>query len=206
MISSSRAISRFHAYESVTPNHIQAVTRWKPRLNWNKTQPQPLSSTPFESSPGSYMLLIVLRDAKTLAIGRLGYHAFKAGLYIYTGSAHGPGGLRGRIERHLRHSSLKRNHWHIDILTAHADIAEVWWTTASRRLECHWAEALTQIGDIQQARFGASDCRCPGHLTYFGDNPYLQEIWEAITSTTPSKIHRWANPSLSMTLEGSYAT
>jgi Uri superfamily endonuclease len=154
-----------------------------------------------EPLAGSYVLLITLENAMSIAVGRLGLHAFKPGFYAYTGSAHGPGGLRGRIERHLRQSDQKKRHWHIDALTAHANIMEVWWTTAPGRLECYWAETLAQIGIIEHPQFGASDCRCPGHLIYLGDDPRLQEIWRALKAATPSKLHRWRNPSLAINLE-----
>lgn len=173
-------------------------------MNTYESQPYPKQGAWIKSIAGSYALLIALENAMSIVIGHLGLHAFKAGLYIYTGSAHGPGGLRGRIKRHLTQSSLKKPHWHIDALTAHADIMEVWWTTDAARLECHWAELLAQIGIIEQPRFGASDCRCPGHLIYLGDGPRLQEIWEAIEATTPSALHRWRNPSLSISSEKRY--
>ena len=154
-----------------------------------------------EPSAGSYVLLITLKNAEHIAIGRFGLYAFKVGIYAYSGSAHGPGGLRGRIERHLRHSSLKKRHWHIDALTSHAEIMEVWWTTDPARLECRWAEMLAQVGIIEHARFGASDCRCPGHLVYLGEDPQLQKAWKLIEATTPSKLHRWINPSHVIYLE-----
>ncbi len=40
------------------------------------------------------------------------------GVYVYVGSAWGPGGLRARIYRHLGLVGRKRLHWHIDRLLA----------------------------------------------------------------------------------------
>jgi Uri superfamily endonuclease len=184
----------------------RANTCGKALVNTTKSQPCPMQDIQIESLAGSYVLLIALENAMSIAIGRLGLLAFKAGLYTYTGSAHGPGGLRGRIERHLRHAGLKKLHWHIDTLTTHAVIMEAWWATDPARLECQWAEMLAQIGIIEQPRFGASDCRCPGHLIYLGDDPLLQETWDVIEDTTPSKLQRWRNPSISISLEKRYGT
>jgi Uri superfamily endonuclease len=99
-----------------------------------------------------------------LEVGRLGTFDFEAGLYAYIGSAHGPGGLRGRVMRHLRHD--KAPHWHIDRLTACVPVVEVWWRESTARLECRWAQL---VGGLPGAKppapgFGASDCACPAHL------------------------------------------
>jgi len=50
-----------------------------------------------------------------VCVGSLGTFVFVPGLYLYVGSARGPGGLRARIRRHLRRYKPKR--WHIDYLT-----------------------------------------------------------------------------------------
>lgn len=113
---------------------------------------------------GTYALVIQLEDIKTLPVGRLGEFSLSSGLYVYVGSALGPGGLRARVARHLR--TEKRPHWHIDTLTAIAPIVGVWWTVSHIRMECEWARALASLPGviIPIARFGSSDCGCPGHL------------------------------------------
>src|SRR5512139_3339944 len=54
---------------------------------------------------GTYILLVSLRQAKRLEIGRLGAFDLVPGFYAYVGSAHGSGGLRARIQHHLAMSS-----------------------------------------------------------------------------------------------------
>ncbi len=69
---------------------------------------------------GYYILLIkVNRDVNT-RIGSLGLIKFRRGFYTYIGSAHGPGGLRARINRHLK--KIKKPHWHIDYLLMNEDV------------------------------------------------------------------------------------
>lgn len=120
--------------------------------------------TEFPTDPGTYLLLMRLNTSITMQIGKLGEFAFAAGEYAYVGSAHGPGGLRARLTRHLR--AEKALHWHIDYLTVYAPVAAVWWLSSPERLECDWAQIVqAQPGiSVPVARFGASDCRCPAHL------------------------------------------
>ncbi len=61
---------------------------------------------------GTYILLVHLTCPAVLSVGRLGTYPLPAGMYAYCGSARGAGGLRARINRHLRLE--KPIHWHID--------------------------------------------------------------------------------------------
>ncbi|MBP7936454.1 MAG: DUF123 domain-containing protein [Phycisphaerae bacterium] len=65
-------------------------------------------------------MLIRLRSAASICVGRLGLCRFPAGWYVYTGSARN--GPTQRVGWHLRHDKLK--HWHIDYLLAIADRVE----------------------------------------------------------------------------------
>ncbi len=67
--------------------------------------------------PGVYMLVARLAGPVALAIrGRL--LRLPRGVYVYTGSAMGPGGLAARLRRHLC-GRRRRLWWHIDrLLTA----------------------------------------------------------------------------------------
>ena len=65
---------------------------------------------------GIYVIFMYISRDLNLRIGSLGAAVIQKGYYIYIGSAKGPGGLRARIERHLR--KQKRIHWHIDYLTS----------------------------------------------------------------------------------------
>jgi Uri superfamily endonuclease len=116
------------------------------------------------TAPGTYLLKLHLAAPDALQAGRLGRFTLSPGDYLYVGSAHGPGGLRARVGRHLRRD--KTAHWHIDALTARAPVVAVWYDRSSRRLECRWAQALAAAPcvTIPIPRFGASDCGCAAHL------------------------------------------
>ena len=75
----------------------------------------------------------------------------------YVGSAFGAGGLRARLGHHL--AATAEPHWHIDYLLQVANPVEVWYTTADRKLEHHWAEFLEATPHFRAPipRFGASD-------------------------------------------------
>lgn len=113
------------------------------------------------------MLALRLDRYQRISIGQLGDIGFPAGLYLYVGSALGPGGLRSRLLRHRRHLGRnKRAYWHIDYLREHAIWGGVWGCASERRVECAWADAVRCLpGAVVVAQgFGASDCRCPTHL------------------------------------------
>ena len=116
---------------------------------------------------GAYALVIHLKQPGQLTIGHLGQQQFSSGFYIYAGSALGSGGIQARVQRHLRYTRAKAPHWHVDRLLAVGKIIEVWWKPGTQSLECTWAARLTTIGSIHIPGFGASDCRCPGHLVRF---------------------------------------
>lgn len=122
--------------------------------------------------PGSYALFLNLTSPQTLQIGRLGSGFFSPGNYVYFGSARGPGGLRSRLERHLRGDG--KPHWHIDTLRAVAEVIGYCFITDDRiisheiPIECLWSQAFANLPrtSCPLGGFGASDCRagCPAHL------------------------------------------
>ncbi|RMH04060.1 MAG: GIY-YIG nuclease family protein [Planctomycetota bacterium] len=116
------------------------------------------------AAPGSYLLWLELTAQHTLAVGRLGRVRFPAGHYGYCGSARGPGGLAARVGRHLRGDG--RPHWHVDRLRAVAAPREVWFWPDPGPDEHALAAALAAAPGLELVApgFGASDCRCPGHL------------------------------------------
>lgn len=119
----------------------------------------------FPICAGSYALWFTLAQPAGGRVGRLGWCAFPAGGYVYLGSALGPGGLRGRLGRHLR--PVLHPHWHIDVFRAWAALSGVSYRCAPQRLECAWVGMLLAQGAEVAARgFGASDCTagCPAHL------------------------------------------
>jgi Uri superfamily endonuclease len=111
---------------------------------------------------GCYILIIKLKQEKTIQIGRLGKIHFKKGFYLYVGSA--LNGLKQRIDRHLRKE--KKKHWHIDYLLDFADVIDVLFKESENKIECSIATILEkQLTSIHG--FGCSDCRCSSHL-FFG--------------------------------------
>ena len=104
-----------------------------------------------------------------MLIGKLDILNMLPGIYVYVGSALGPGGLAARVERHaLREKTL---HWHIDYVRAETRLVAVWFARGTKQRECHWAKMLERVigAKIPLEGFGSSDCRCRSHLQYFAD-------------------------------------
>ncbi len=121
------------------------------------------------STSGSYCLQMRLDDSTQIEVGRLGIFPFPAGHYFYCGSAHGGGGLRSRLGRHLAGNG--RLHWHIDYLRQSAAVSGFGYRCGGEPLECAWSQSLATLPDARVVvpHFGAGDCRraCPAHLIYF---------------------------------------
>ena len=128
------------------------------------------------SAKGTYLLLARLDQATWIDVGRLGTYTFPSGWYVYVGSALGPGGLKARLNRHRRED--KRLHWHIDYLLEHAEFEESWTIRSISRLECALAARVCQLpkAHVIVPRFGASDCRCDGHLVHIPYEPSVRQI------------------------------
>jgi len=121
--------------------------------------------------PGTYALILNSTRKKNIRIGKLGALQVKRGFYVYVGSAFGPGGLRARISHHQR--SASRPHWHIDYLTPHLQLDEIWYTYDPVYREHEWAGILAarRASQIPLPGFGSSDCRCNSHLFFFHSRP-----------------------------------
>jgi len=117
---------------------------------------------------GHYLLVIRLARAKRIRTGALGRVNYPAGWYVYVGRA--KRNLRQRVARHLRRRKTLR--WHIDYLLRHGRVERALVLSMQGRDECSIAAALVRDlgGRIEHRRFGSSDCRCPGHLVYFGED------------------------------------
>jgi Uri superfamily endonuclease len=134
---------------------------------------------------GTYILIAQVLQMKRLAIGSLGQFDIVPGFYAYVGSGFGSGGLRGRIHHHLE--STAEPHWHIDYLLQVAVPVEVWFTTAGRKLEHHWADLMENARGFRVPipRFGASDYHRSqaSHLFYSKRRPafrwFQQEVRKA---------------------------
>jgi sugar fermentation stimulation protein A len=109
---------------------------------------------------GAYLLLLELKKDASVAMGALGEQNFKAGYYIYVGSALGK--LSSRVARHKR--PLKRFHWHIDYLRQKAKVVDTFPIRSSEDIECLLAEDLSRLYERPVPGFGSSDCTCPSHL------------------------------------------
>ncbi len=116
---------------------------------------------------GAYLLWLPLARPLALTAPKPGAQ-LAPGVYLYLGSANGPGGLRARVARHLRPD--KRPRWHVDQLTVAAGgrARALTWPGGS---ECAWRAAVQATGArVPVPRFGASDCRrCPAHLLRLDD-------------------------------------
>jgi sugar fermentation stimulation protein A len=117
---------------------------------------------------GSYLIILELRKTAIAAAGSLGNMSFKAGWYVYAGSA--MKNLSRRVSRHLR-KIRKQKHWHLDYLTPHAESISALPIRSYHNLECKLAAALKGLGGGGIPGFGCSDCRCDSHLYYFKTNP-----------------------------------
>ncbi|OYT59215.1 hypothetical protein B6U71_03065 [Euryarchaeota archaeon ex4484_178] len=122
---------------------------------------------------GVYLLLIFLPMDEDLSVGALGEKHFRAGYYVYVGSAQR--NLKKRIERHLRREKRKR--WHIDYLLSKAEVRDV----LAYPWEKEWEERIAKaMGERYPGvkGFGASDSGASSHLFYLKNS----EEWEEIKS------------------------
>ena len=110
------------------------------------------------------------RRAGAVVVGSLGSMSIEPAVYLYVGSAFGPGGLAARLTRHV--SRRKAQRWHIDYLRPRTSLVCAWFSPSSAHLEHDWAARALALRTawIPLPRFGASDCRCPGHLIRFPDS------------------------------------
>jgi Uri superfamily endonuclease len=123
--------------------------------------------------PGTYALVLRFSRRLEILVGRLGTLEVQPGIYVYVGSALGPGGLTARVGRHCRRE--KRLRWHVDYLCEASQVEQVWFATGKSRWECRWANVLQSLSgaSVPMAGFGASDCRCLSHLHFFKMPPSL---------------------------------
>jgi sugar fermentation stimulation protein A len=127
--------------------------------------------------PGSYLLVIRTAEPRTLTVGRLGARTFPAGWHVYAGSARR--GLRARLRHHL--AADRPVHWHVDVLRHAGRVAALWAVAGDELRECALARAVASLpGATRCAAFGSSDCRCPGHLASFAEEPPLGGLWPGL--------------------------
>ena len=112
---------------------------------------------------GLYVAVMSIKRVRTTNVGSLGAIQFAPGTYIYTGSA-----MRGMAKRVSRHRArTKKLRWHIDYFrTISRWEREVLFSGKTE--ECDLADRVENaVSGIRAVKmFGASDCRCPGHLIH----------------------------------------
>ena len=123
---------------------------------------------------GSYLVVLELPQAFTITVGSLGAIDFKAGWYVYAGSAQK--NLSQRLARHLR-KIRKKTHWHLDWLTPHAGKLIALPIASWTNLECALATSQCELGGKAVDRFGSSDCGCGSHLYYYPHPPLADQAF-----------------------------
>ena len=126
------------------------------------------------SSPGAYILQILLTEPLSVVIANWTPIRLPAGRYFYCGSANGPGGLKSRLARHM--TKGKPLHWHVDQLTERGVVTGAWILPNGR--ECDLVAMLAQV-PMPIPGFGSSDCsHCRSHLLYGGSGRLRQQLRE----------------------------
>jgi Uri superfamily endonuclease len=127
---------------------------------------------------GLYVLVIRLKKNQKIKVTKWSETYFSSGCYLYVGRA--KRGLKKRLERHLRKD--KKLFWHIDYFLGRAEVMEVWIKLDSLD-ECRRVSQIRKFLEnsaIPQKKFGASDCRCSGHLLYLPEANDLKILWKKL--------------------------
>ncbi len=137
--------------------------------------------------PGTYVLVLEVREPARIRAGRLGELEVAPGWYAYIGSAFGPGGVVARCRHHRRISV--RPHWHIDYLRAVSELREIWFSCDSGRREHTWSDLIGKGKSATQpfSGFGASDCGCRSHLFRFSKTPSFMGFRRRLCSLVPDQ-------------------
>lgn len=114
---------------------------------------------------GIYISIFYLPKTANITVGKLGAFNFREGFYFYIGSAQR--NLSARLERHSKKKKPLR--WHIDYLSIKAEMLGAITILGTREFECQLAKKLGSMYEVAVPDFGASDCRCGGHLFYTKD-------------------------------------
>ena len=156
-------------------------------MRWNgPLEPEFISRLP--AGPGSYALFLALPQAVHLAVGRLGEFDFPAGVYVYLGSANGPGGLRARLAHHARIAAHPQ--WHLDYFHPYTQITGGFVIEGNPAgtlpLECAWSQQILRLPGARPAApgFGSTDCRsgCAAHLIWLPGERLLADLGEGLYS------------------------
>ncbi len=135
--------------------------------------------------PGTYVLVLEVREPARIRAGRLGDLEVRPGWYLYIGSAFGPGGVAARCNHHRRITT--RPHWHIDYLRAVCELREIWFSCDSAKREHTWCSLVGEETGATRPfpGFGASDCDCGSHLFRFPKPPSFQRFRRRVQNAFP---------------------
>jgi Uri superfamily endonuclease len=135
--------------------------------------------------PGTYLLVMEVREGTLIRAGRLGELEISPGWYAYAGSAFGPGGVAARCGHHLWLSARPR--WHIDYLRAVSELREIWFSCDSGKREHTWSNLIGKGKGATEPfpGFGASDCGCWSHLHRFPGAPSFRGFRERLYRLVP---------------------
>ncbi len=131
---------------------------------------------------GAYAVVITLKKPIPLAIKRFSGTIIEPGLYLYAGSANGPGGIRARLSRHI--ARKKKIHWHIDHVTVKSSIRAV--TALPGGNECSIVGAALKMkkSGVPVPGFGSSDCRdCRSHFIKLPDDTDIGALLAGLKAT-----------------------
>lgn len=137
-----------------------------------------------------YVVVTWVPRRTTVAVGALGAVSFARGWYAYVGSA--TRARRARVARHF--AADKPLRWHADYLFTAFPPRRAWLVDGAAG-ECELAAALAEAagGERRPPRFGSGDCRCPGHLVWFGRRPRGRDVNVAAYAAgapSPPRSHR----------------
>lgn len=133
----------------------------------------PPRTPPLARAPRLYIVLTYVPRRSALRVGSLGVVTLERGWYAYVGSA--ARARRARVARHL--AAEKRLRWHADHLFTAFPPRRAWLVDGASG-ECALAGALAELPGAERRplRFGAGDCRCAGHLVWFGRRPLRRDL------------------------------
>jgi Uri superfamily endonuclease len=113
---------------------------------------------------GTYCLTLLLPRELAVRAGRLDRVTVASGLVLYVGRARR--NMFARLARHMRRRKPRR--WHIDYLFPTAVPLGAFVFDGEPFPECEIADRLARRATVRCIipGFGASDCRCAGHLLW----------------------------------------
>lgn len=142
---------------------------------------------------GTYILFFSNNSEIEVVVGSLNKITFQKGIYLYIGSAFGPGGLTKRIQRHNNPS--KMIFWHIDYLSTNRNfkLISVIEIFSLIKNECSIVNFL--LNDIfledkisSISNFGSSDCHYKFHLLFLKNKSVQEALKQIKTKMADYKI------------------